>query len=82
MGTAEKRITSEHFTRLRSEIDQREGGKPGRATSDECAIRLVTLHEASLRKKKHGTLGPSIGALVIIWTRTYRHDPDKDSLLV
>jgi hypothetical protein len=44
----EKEALLGHFTGLRSEIDQREGGKAGRAASDERAIRLVTFHEASL----------------------------------
>jgi hypothetical protein len=67
----EKEALLGHFTGLRSEIDQREGGKAGRAASDERAIRLVTLHVM------RGKLGPFIWRSSGRAERTYRHDSAK-----
>jgi len=46
-------VLRKDFACMRSEIDQREGSKAGRATSDECAVRLVTFHKPSRHNSKN-----------------------------
>jgi hypothetical protein len=71
-GREKDRCTSKRFMGLRSKADQCEGSKPRQATSDECAVHLVTKTQLDPTREQHAQARQGLGVPRMVWRKVRR----------